>query len=201
MLKAAKTSNYALRTFPEFKEAAAALSALKLLGLYERSLGPDGKERYWATDLSSINAAFNSLIAKGLPAMLALVDKELSRRQAALEIMQDIMRFLLDHPAARRAYAANFPSDSPAQRVLAACDAGLREAEENEGSVDEAARGLTDPEAMLFEVLDEPEDGIGRATAATQMGRWQDDVVALTEAKGALQRALATQGEAGSRAP
>ena len=196
-----KTSNFALRTFPEFKEAAQALAARRVL--HEYYAAPDGGELTSYLDIGSVNSAFNSLIAKGLPAVLAIVDRDLALAQGCLSIAQDIMRFLLDHPAARQAMATNFPADSVVHRVLSEVDAGNREAEEKDGGIDDAGKDLTGVEWRVFSNLVDynDQDGIGRETAARELARYQQDVEQLTTCKGALQRALATQGEHGSRAP
>ena len=194
-----KTSSFALRTFPEFKEAAQALASVG--HLYETHLDADGAVLMSALDFSSINAAFNALIAKGLPSILAIVDRELAVREGSLEIAQEIMRFLLANPAARRAYATNFPENAPARRVIEASDTGRREAEDNEGAIAEAGQCLTAAEEALFEAIDDAEDGISRPTAASILASQQGHVVRLAEARGALQRALMTQGDAGARAP
>ena len=75
--------------------------------------------------------------------MLAIVDRDLALAQGCLSIAQDIMRFLLDHPAARQAMATNFPADSVVHRVLSEVDAGNREAEEKDGHIDDAGEDLT----------------------------------------------------------
>lgn len=195
-----KTAAFAFRTFPEFKEAAQALAVLRFL--YERSRDPDGVELRWELQLSSINEAFNTLIAKGLPPVLAVVDAELAKRQGALDIAQDIMRFLLNHPAARRALATNFPAETAAYRVLSERDAGVREAEENEGDINEAGKNLKGTEEVVFNGFlfsADDQDGVTREEAAAALAGYQAEVVALTNAKGALQRAMATQPEYGSR--
>lgn len=196
-----KTSNFALRTFPEFKEAAQAMAARRLL--HEYHAAPDGGELTSYLDIGSVNSAFNTLIAKGLPPVLAIVDRELALAQGCLDIAQDIMRFLLGHPAARRAMAANFPPGSPAHQVLSEVDAGNREAEEKEGEINDAGNGLTGAERKVFEdfLNSTAEDGISREMAARELAQYQQDVEQLTTCKGALQRAMATQGEHGSRAP
>jgi hypothetical protein len=155
-------SSFALRTFPEFKEA-----AKSLVGLYlEESRTRDTERFSWPVHTDSINSAFNSLIAKGLPAILAIVDNELTKEQEALAIAQEIMRFLLSNPAAQRAYALNFEEDSSARRLIEASDAGNREAEENDGRVSAAGEGLSQAEEYLFLFwLEEQEDGISRPTA------------------------------------
>jgi hypothetical protein len=196
-----KTSNFALRTFPEFKEAAQALVAVR--SLYERHPGED--DVMSALALGSINDAFNTLIAKGLPAVLAIVDQDLAIRQGALEIAQDIMRFLLYHPSARRAFAANFPAGTPPHRILNEIGAANREAAENGGSVSKAGGGLSAGELEiwgdLFERSSDDQDGTSREVAADALASYQRRVEELTAAKGAIQRALATQREYGTLSP
>ena len=193
------TTNFALRTFPEFKEAAKSLVGLNL---YEwRPLPEDANTSGWYVDTGSINAAFNSLIAIGLPKMASIVDVELAKQQAALDTAQEIMRFVLDNPAARRAYAANFDEGSNGRRLLEGNDADRREAEENDGGVEVGAPGLTDADQALQFLMDETEDGISRQGAAWMLSKVQEKVSHLCDAKGAIQRAMATQREAGARAP
>src|ERR1700733_7600831 len=76
--------------------------------------------------------------------MSKIVDNEFATGEAALAIAQEIMRFLLDNPAAPRAYAANFQEESSAKRLIEASDAGNREAAENDGGVIAAGGGLSD---------------------------------------------------------
>ena len=148
--------------------------------------------------LDSINSAFNTLIAKGLPAVQVVVDKRLKVEQAGLAVMQDIMRFLLDNPAARHAHAVNFPAGSNARRVLEVSaavecdDGGVTLSDDNEEFFDGLGLGVD---------WDWGEDGITRDKAARVFARQQSAVERLTDAKGALQRALATQSEFGSRVP
>jgi hypothetical protein len=126
------------------------------------------------------------------------LDNELTKQQEALAIVQEIMQFLLGNPAAQRAYALNFEENSSAKRLIEASDAGNREAEENDSYVSVAGEGLSHAEDLLFFWLDEREDGISRPTAAKMLAYVQERVCKLAAAKGALQRALATQGEAGT---
>ena len=189
-----KSSNFALRTFPEFKEAAQAL--IRLDFLYEPH--GDAGRNMSSLALDSINSAFNTLIAKGLPAVQVVVDKRLKVEQAGLAVMQDIMRFLLDNPAARHAHAVNFPAGSNARRVLEVSaavecdDGGVTLSDDNEEFFDGLGLGVD---------WDWGEDGITRDKAARVFARQQSAVERLTDAKGALQRALATQSEFGSRVP
>jgi hypothetical protein len=176
------TTSFALRTFPEFKEVAKALVGLSLEEWWGR-----GAERFYRpVRTDSINAAFNSLIAKGLPALSEILDNELAKGQAALAIAQEIMRFLLNNPDAQRAYAVNFEEESSAKRLIEASDAGNREAEENDGAVIAAGEGLSDGEDCLFFWLEEHEDGISRPSAAKMLAHTQERVWKLASAKGAL---------------
>ena len=167
----ATTARFALRTFPEFKDAAKSLVGLHIYESHMR----DGKNYSSAIRTDSINSALNSLIAKGIPSMLDILDSELSTQQSALEIAQEIMRFLLNNPAAQRAYAVNFAGGSGARRLLEALDAGRREAEENEGGINDAVAGLSDSEMLMFGTVIQStsEDGISQPTAAEALARIQ----------------------------
>jgi hypothetical protein len=184
----ATTTNFALRTFPEFKAAAKSLVGVSVSEWEIR----DARRFFRPVNTDSINSAFNTLIAKGLQAMSKILDNQLATGQAALAIAQEIMRFVLDNPAAQRVYAANFQEESSARRLIEASDAGNREAAENDGGVFAAGKGLSDAEDCLWFWLEEQEDGLSGQTAAKMLAYMQERVWKLASAKGALQRALAT---------
>lgn len=200
-----KTANFALRTFPEFKDAAKAITDVGRLEEPHAEAG--GKARYFRLPTDSINSVFNGLIAKGLPRYLEVIEATLAQVQAVHDALQDIVRFCMDHPAAQRALSTNFPEGSAARRLLDDIDAWHREELDERGLVVPGTEAtLSDIGELVLDVLgDLPggpgEEGVGRARAATLFATTQDAVWRLSAAKGAIQRALATQGESGARAP
>ena len=186
------TTNFALRTLPEFKDVAKALAET---GPALLEPVPEKSSSFPAIEPGSINTGFNVLIARGLPAMLELVEVNLTENQAALDIPQEVMRFLLDHPAVRNALAINFAEGSGSRRVIEACDAANIEAAENGGAIREAVRGLSAAESKLWKLWHCFDDDITLEAASRALAVCQRKVNKLSVAKGALQRAMATQGE------
>jgi hypothetical protein len=177
------TTSFALRTFSEFKEAAQALAKV--------SLWPPGEPGF---DLGgqtvSINWGFNSLISGGLSSRLALVEENLLERLATLDIAQEIMRSMLDHPTERYALAINFAEGSCARRVIEANDAANREAEENDGAIVKAGVGLSAAESELWHCFD---GHVTLEAVSRALALYQSEVSELSAAKGALQRARETR--------
>jgi hypothetical protein len=137
----------------------------------------------------SINAAFNALFARGMPAMLELVEANLVENLAALATAQAIMKFTLDHPAVRNALAINFGEGSNARRFIEACDAAS--AEEDDRAIENASHGFSATERHLMEFLDFFEDGVTQEAASRALAQCQCYVTRLSKAKGALMRAMA----------
>jgi len=191
-----KTTSFALRTFPEFRDAA---KSLVRLPLYDQTES-DGRKSRWPIYSNSINSAFNSLIAKGLSSVVRDVDTELLRHRAALEIVQEITLFLLNNPAAKYAHAENFSDSGSARRLLKVCAAAKQEGEENDGAIySNLSAGLSAAEELLYQLVDDLEYGMSRTAATELLARVQASVSMLSTAKDEIQRALATWGEDGAR--
>jgi hypothetical protein len=193
-----KTANFALRTCPEFKDAAKAISDIGSV-LFGTHPGPNGETCCSGIAIDSINSVFNALIAKGLPQLLGIIEAKLAQTQAVHDVLQDIVRFLIDNPPAQRALATNFPEGSAARRLLDDVAAWHREEFDERGHVvpgTEAAPSDIGELAMgVLGVLpgeQEKEDGLGRAEAAALFAWTQRAVWKLSAAKGAIQRALTT---------
>lgn len=162
----AETTSFALRVPPAIKEAAKALTHR---GIYLERSQDDGTLISGRPDTSSINAAFVFLLREGLMSAKRLVEKNIERVNSADFIpYSEIMKFFLDNPAARAAFPANFPDGSPARTLLERI---------------EAQEADTDGEEV---------EGFHRSDVSMYYAMAQQEIYALTEALGAIQRALAT---------
>jgi hypothetical protein len=169
---------FALRLRPELRDAAKALTRLSFVETATGSLS-----------FNSINEALNSLILKGLPGVLDLVEAELADQRVALPIWEGITRFFLDNPAATEARPFNFEEGSVERRTLESMIVPV-ESDDLEASDDEEVPysgpmpevGLLNLEFAMAPTH-MPRPGAARGLALVQRRIWE-----LTAAKGAIQR-------------
>jgi hypothetical protein len=164
---------------PEFKEAVRAIN--QITGAIEaESIGPDGTKLYSA--LPRINEVFNGLMVHGFGEYLCAINRRLPSLKRAYDMCHDIMRFFTDNPAAKVALPINFPEGSDARKVM---ELEFSEAEDD-------IRVLDDVDGILDNLFSTDWDrGMQRRVAKLNLAVVQLHLDHLTEAKGAIQRAMA----------
>ena len=160
----AGTVNFALRLPPELKAAAKALTAVFL---YKPSANrEEGYVDGIPTD--SVNEALISLMRCGLKPMLGYAQAALDEASERHEPLHELMGFFMANPTADRARTVNFAGKS---KVRAFIEADLA--------------------AHVANVAEHLPDGVDRAWVADEYAISQRNLLNLTAAKGAIQKALA----------
>ena len=193
-----ETVAFALRTSPNFKEAAKALTKISS-GVYKKHKNDKGEDVYSALHIHSINETFNTLIKEGVSVVLDTLDRELARLAEAKKIGEGIAKFIMDNPAAPAAMPANFPEGSDERFLLTALEDeydAWRSGDES-GSYDSVVGGRFlegSGMEMLFEKLFQvslSNPSVTRGDMVTVLSRIYEGISTRTEAKGALMRAIA----------
>ena len=158
-----RATSFAFRLPPELKAAAKALS--KVRGLYRPSRnGKPGMEDWVST--YSINDALVTLATIGLEKMAEIVQANLDKATREQEAYAELMAFFLANPLTEVAKATDFPVGSPGQTLIESD--GMEYGEGEDGG----------------------ELGWDRNLAAQYYTSTQHQILYLTGAKGAIQKAL-----------
>ena len=113
----------------------------------------------------SINEIIIFLMRRGLKDTLDIIEKDIARKTEELAMWQEFVAFFMQNPAARNVLPINLPSGSKSRCFLEKC--------------------MEDPNSW--------QDGFDRAQATDDFASAQRSLFELTEAKGAVQRALAAE--------
>lgn len=173
----AETTPFALRMPPEIKAAAKSLT--KVLFHEPSSRGEDYVNSIF---LGSINDALCYLLKTGLKGTLVHLDNEIAEYTKRVAISGEWMAWFLQNPAASNILPHNLPEGSK----------GRKDLEERMAPVEyEPGERAADDEFLIEE--NPWAGGVSRREVTGEYANEQRILYSLTEAKGAIQKALAAR--------
>lgn len=160
-----KTTGFALRMRPAYKDAAVALT---------KSYFNEWKDDRTAGSFGggSINEVLNGFIRAGIARALEAIETDLAEAQLEYNAFHEMMTFLLSHPAASHVRPENLPEGSGGREWI---------------------ESATEEYVKLINYGSEARNPADRGTVAQEYANAQRRLHALIASKGAMQRALMDQ--------